>query len=1295
MKGASLIQKKYAINNILILSKYELQKKYESTLSSIKPKEILQDLSFFEGLTTYFSPANSDKAFLTYKFTLYCYLMVDYNQHNFFLEIFLKYVKLFIKASHKYYNFIIIKIHINEIFKNLNKKKLSVNELNKMINYMIEEYKTNPYDNILSININNFTKDNLHKTLFLLFIESFKFPFNKEQIKAFSKYIVDNSKTIITKILDNQKSKISFFKKINNIIQVHIKEVPNIITNNNSKRKCVTFIEEFFISIIDLYNEIIKLFIEGYYDFYGKNFTIDYIQKNLITTIMQFLEKKFFSLNETIISKITQLFDRIEEYLLNNLKLDEKNYFIEYSWIMAQFFNFLYHNEDKTQSIIYGNKIINLYKDKSYISRSIIFIKLSLYEFYLKNQKENLNEYDLEEHINNLSELITMFGKCEIESKITEKYLIKMLHYLFKILTEHIIYIINNRPGKVKDIYKLLKKINPYMINCANNSKNKNIVKAENYFNIFCYLTNIITSSSKDSTLYEHDNIVNYFIQDNNNLSNEEKNIYVNIMSFFTVYGKNNQDKIIKILKDLYDSNEKDYFLDVFFNILYQLEKIEKYNIELLFNLLNILINFIETKYNKNRYDLNEKFFTNYFPIYILYTFNSVKFAYTTILNPKNAEGENKDSNHKLNEDGILINISKCFSLLNKFGDMHIKLLNSFFPKNKEIVLPYNKPIYNLHYVLYLNFILELLSIYSNNTSLIFQQLYLIATNQHIFDNNKNDIKNIVYYFLYRILHNINGIIDYRDLHLIKGKSEISKNIKSIIYNNIMLFNEERKRNKNNKNDSFFSLGPLIDRIIEDELDNEENIFENILKKNIVFETDLEQSELKFINFKINFISDTNTLIELIKLHYISGQEINSLYLQSYFNYYIPILKNDKEFDSNFFLILNIFYLIKAIFIPEQITKDKINFQLLCGIIKNKSTNLITTKNIIIRLLIKYIYNIKLINENKKKINDVLIILLKELEELKQDNNLTNNEQKTQRYLTYIELLSLEYYIQIYNGTLSENNIDELLKQGKNLLIKCLELLKAFLNEKYIRQFYPNERHRLKAIYDFLFSDITQDDSLYLLNMDDYEFIFLQLLNKIYKLSEFLFNKMFTYGYGDSIVEIFHKFRILTIVKYNKIYCEKFLALLIKVMRKWKRKEKYDISIDIGDFKNYEEYDIFLSQLYKGYAKCKYPNFNYNLKNKFDIVEFIKENNIEQDLLLNKCLELQNFNNNFDNKETSIFMKNIIKNLKIKRMFDENNVMRLKNIFLKKYNILSASSYYLANFLNIENKYIIKIIKKT
>ena len=1295
MKCASIIRKKYSFNNIQILSKYELQNKYEAVLTSIKPNEILQDLSFFKDIIIYFDSANPDKAFLTYKFTLYCYLLVRNNQEKIFQKLFLKYAKIFIKASHKYYIFITIKIYINDVFNNIG-NNISVNEFDKKINYMIEEYKKDPYNNILDININNFIKDDSNKSLFLLFIESFKFPFDKDQLKAISKYIIENSEIIITKILDKKESKESFFKKINNIIQYHIQLIPDLITNKNSKRRCIKFTEEFFISIINIYNLIIKYFKEGYYNFYQESFIMEYIQKNLIITLMKFLEKKFFSLSDKIISQVTQLFDNIEEFLLKNLKLDEKKYFIEYSWIMAQFFDFLYHSENKSQSIKYGNKIIKLYKDKTYISRAIIFIKLSLYEYYLKNQKENLAEYDLNEHVNNISELITMFGKCEIENKNSEKLLIKMINHLFKILTEHIIYIINNRPSKVKDIYILLNIINPFMINCATNSKNRDIIKSERYFSIYYSLTNIISYSSKDNNnKNKNKNIIKDFIEENKNLTEEEKNLFVKIISFFTIYGNNGQDKIFPILYDLYESNEHNYFFEVYFDILYQLSQIENYNNNLLFNLLNILINFLDKKYNENRNELDEKFFKTYFPIYTIYIYNSIKYTYSTILKPDKIEktqdkNGTKINDDKLNEDGISIKISNCILLLNKIVGLHDKLLKLLFPKDKQIQIPYDNSIYYIHYVLYLDFFLEISNTPSIANSSIFQQIYLLSTNQNIFNNLPDDIKNFIFYSLYRLLHNIIGIINNRDLNLIQGKSEISKNIKSIIYDNILLLNENRKKNKNNKNDSFFSLEPLIETIIDPEGNNEDMNYEYILRNNIVFEIDLEQNIFKLINFKINFISDTNRLIEVIKLHYISGKDINTSFLQSYFNYYIPILKSNKELNSNYSLILNIFYIIKEIFIPDQPSKEKINFSLLFEIIKNKGNNLITKKNILIRLLIKYIYTSKNNNENKKKIKDVLTILMKELEELKKDKNLTNNEQKTQKYLTYIELLSLEYYLNLYNGTLSENDIEDLLNKGRNILIKCLELLKAFLSEKYIRQYYPNELHRLKAIHDFLSNEITQDDTLYLLNMDDYEFIFLQLLNKIYILSEFLFNKMFSYGYGDTIVELFHKFRVLTIIKYNKIYCQKFFGLLIKVMRKWKRKEKYDISIDIGDFKNNEEYDIFLSNLYMGYAKSKYPEFH--LSKKFNIIEFVKENNIEHDLLLNKCLELENINKNFSNKETSIFMKNLIKNLKDKNNFIDNNIIKLKNIFTKKYNITSASSYFFANFLNIENKYIIKII---
>ena len=1305
MKCASLIRKKYSFNNIQILSKYELQSKYESVLSLIKPNDILQDLSFFKDIIIYFDSTNSDKAFLTYKFTLYCYLLLKGQEHKLFQKIFLKYSKIFIKACHKFYPFIIIKIAINDEFDSKN-KNISVNEFNKLVNKMIEDYKENPYDNILEININNFFKNDLNKSFFLILIESFKYPFSKEQIKAISKYIVDNSEIIIEKILDSKESKISFFKKINNIIQFHIKEIPNIIINNTSKKKCLIYIEEFFISIITIYELIIKLFQQGFYDFYEKNFMMSYIQKNLITTIMQFLEKKYFSITDTIISKITKLFDSIESFLIKNLKLEEKDYFIEYSWIMAQFFDFLYHGENKTQSIIYGNKIINLYKNKTFISRAIIFIKLSLYEYYLKNQKENISEYDLDEHINNISELITMFGKCEIENKNSEKYLKKMLNHLFKILTEHIIYIINNRPRQVKDIYKLLNTINPFIINCANNSKNKSIVKTDNYFCIYYSLTSLISFSPKNKDDDEYKKILKYFIGDNN-LTEEEKTLFINIISFFTVYGKNNQDKIFQILKDLFETSESEQFLDIYFNILYQLEKIENYNSGLLFSLLNILITFLEKKYDKDEIT-NDKFYNNYFPVYTVYIFNSIKYNYTSILKlnkEENSQEKNankskiKDCSDNFNEDGILIKISSCLKFLNKFSEIHAKILTLLFIKEKEgeeTILPYNKSIYYIHNILYLNFFLELTNYTMPNNNSIFQQIYLISTNENIFNNLPSYIQNFIYYILYRLIHNINSIIDNRDLFLIKGKSEISKNIKSIIYNNIVLMNDFRKKNKQIKNDSFFSLEPLISTIIDNEKSNEDLIFDDILKKDISFDINFKQNIGKYINFKINFISDVNILIELIKLHYITGEKINSNYLQSFFDYYIPILKTQKEFSSNFSLILNLFYLIKNIFLPDNNTNnEKINFTIICTNLKIQSNNQITKKNIIIRLLVKYIYIKKGQNENKKKLNDVLSLLMNELNELKKDKNLINNEQKTQRYLTYIELLSLEYFINIYNGKISENNIDELLNKGRNILIKCLELLKAFLNEKYIRQYYPNERNRLKAINDFLFYDISQDDALYLLNMDDYEFIFLLLLNKVYVLSEFLFNKMFSYGYGDSIIELFHKFRSLTIIKYNKIYCEKFFCLLIKVMRKWKRKEKYDISVDIGDFKNNEEYDNFIKLLFFGYTKSKYYSHNwnkYNNLNKFDINEFVKENKIEDDLLLNKCLELDNINSNFTVKETSIFLKNLIKNLKMKNNFVLNNVEKLKNIFLKKFNITSASSYYFANFLNIDKKYIIKII---
>ena len=104
MKSGSQIRKKYGFNNIQILSQGELQIKYESVLSSIKPKDILHDLSFFKDITKYFDTSNSNKTFLSYKFTLYCFMLVNYNQEQFFKELFLKYIKIFILYFYCYKN---------------------------------------------------------------------------------------------------------------------------------------------------------------------------------------------------------------------------------------------------------------------------------------------------------------------------------------------------------------------------------------------------------------------------------------------------------------------------------------------------------------------------------------------------------------------------------------------------------------------------------------------------------------------------------------------------------------------------------------------------------------------------------------------------------------------------------------------------------------------------------------------------------------------------------------------------------------------------------------------------------------------------------------------------------------------------------------------------------------------------------------------------------------------------------------------------------------------------------------
>ena len=89
-----------------------------------------------------------------------------------------------------------------------------------------------------------------------------------------------------------------------------------------------------------------------------------------------------------------------------------------------------------------------------------------------------------------------------------------------------------------------------------------------------------------------------------------------------------------------------------------------------------------------------------------------------------------------------------------------------------------NKSIYYLHYNIIINFLLEFLDIVnecsSKNISLIYQQLYLVATNKTLFSSLPSNTQNFIYYCLYRLIHNVNSILKNRDLFLINGHFEVS-----------------------------------------------------------------------------------------------------------------------------------------------------------------------------------------------------------------------------------------------------------------------------------------------------------------------------------------------------------------------------------------------------------------------------------------------------------------------------------------------------------------------------------------
>ena len=76
--------------------------------------------------------------------------------------------------------------------------------------------------------------------------------------------------------------------------------------------------------------------------------------------------------------------------------------------------------------------------------------------------------------------------------------------------------------------------------------------------------------------------------------------------------------------------------------------------------------------------------------------------------------------------------------------------------------------------------------------------------------------------------------------------------------------------------------------------------------------------------------------------------------------------------------------------------------------------------------------------------------------------------------------MSVEYYLNLYKGTLSENDIEDLLNKGRNILIKCLELLKAFLSEKDKDKRKKNKNDKAtEKIYSLLVLQKSESKSSY------------------------------------------------------------------------------------------------------------------------------------------------------------------------------------------------------------------------
>lgn len=575
-----------------------------------------------------------------------------------------------------------------------------------------------------------------------------------------------------------------------------------------------------------------------------------------------------------------------------------------------------------------------------------------------------------------------------------------------------------------------------------------------------------------------------------------------------------------------------------------------------------------------------------------------------------------------------------------------------------KLILNYKKPNYNNNIYNYI--IKETITINSNNNKIIYEKIGgdifdklsindIIIKKDNIISKKKKYDKiyisnDLTLYDIKKIIFNLLGI-KIENQHI---EQKINNNYKNNYYqyiNNILLTTVDTCLNNlyNNDNnikkyeDIFIDMNLVYNRNIYYIKTNEQiETISNIIDNNNEIVLDIFNLEDFFENLSDNKINLFNKLKQ-------DNELFNMIYygfIEKYFPYYnyeiFELYINEKNIHEIY---------------PELLINNKT--------IIDKCDNLFDINNEKIKHKIHKTINYRQILYNINSYNNIKLLDIQKIFdtiELKKINNLQKIE------------------AQIYIN-------DKLIYFSKNnILIFDNELL--FINDKNYNKFINNEYNTnniLLFIYNINHVKYNIINKSIYIYIDEYKNIFISINNKdIVDLDLNIYNKIII----DSLNNLFHdlykqyKIKLYNIIKESQL---EIISTNIDIV--------YDKLLNINQFnelikiiKNYENIDSY---------QINNINYQYNIIEliiKNNLSDFINENEIEQ--FNNKLLQ---YSNNFYN-----FYINPKLNIKYNKLINISNLniihqvkdikLELKNINIKKSNIISLLIEKCLNKLNISNK---------